>query len=102
MSNWEPPHGGKTKLAPAWAETGRLAMREEGENWNAYYALPDTMVGALWLGSIKMAFVENKTRRKAFLDLMRECVSDILAEVHGERPRWQGERKAPDHERTRK
>ncbi len=26
---------------------GRLAMRHEGNFWNAYYAMPDTMDGAI-------------------------------------------------------
>jgi len=90
-----------SKLDPKWRETGRLAMRVEGENWNAYYALLNTMEGALWLGSIKMAFVQRRDRRDQFLGLMRECVADILEENTGERARWTGEREAPEHERTK-
>ena len=101
MSHFDPPESGKTKLAPNWTETGRLAMRHEGENWNAYYALPNTMEGAVWLGSIKMAFVENRQRRRQFLDLMRNCMSDILGEIHGGRPHWKGEIPAPEHERSK-
>ena len=27
--------------------TGRLAFREDGSTWGAYYAAPDTMLGAV-------------------------------------------------------
>ncbi len=81
---------------------GRLAMRVEGDNWNAYYALPDDMKGALFLGSIRMKFVENKARKDAFLDFMRECVSDVLEEATGTRPEWpDGPQPAPESERTK-
>lgn len=90
------------KLGPEWKEIGRLAMRVEGKNWNAYYALPSTMQGALFIGSIPMVFISRKNgRREAFLNLMRECVADILEETTGQRPRFQGERPAPEHERTK-
>jgi hypothetical protein len=39
---------------PDMTQIGRLALREEGEWWNAYYyAMPGTMDGALHLGSIR-------------------------------------------------
>lgn len=74
---------------------GRLAMREEGEDWKAYYALPDTMTDAIFLGSIKMRFVTVASRKKAFMDLMREAVSDLIEEKVGIRPVWGGEKPAP-------
>jgi hypothetical protein len=81
---------------------GRLAMRHEGENWNAYYATPDTMEGAVYLGSIAMRFVAGYPQRKAaFMDLMRDGVSDLIEEETGERPIWpNGEQPAPEHERS--
>ena len=41
------------------SQIGRVAFRVEGENWNAYWALPDTMKGALFIASTKFAIVEN-------------------------------------------
>lgn len=80
---------------------GRLAMRHEGDLWVAYYALTDTMEGAVLLGSIKMALVVENTKCKdAFMSLMRECVSDMLEEKLGTRPTWQGAHAAPEHERS--
>ncbi len=77
-------------------------MREVGTNWVAYYAEPDTMHGAVKLGEIQLAFIANRPeRKKVFMDLMRECVGDILEHLFGERPVWpEGERPAPFFEQT--
>ena len=93
---------GKEQWLKPKAQVGRLALRVEGDNWNAYYALPDTMQGALYLGSIKMKFVNNPKHKNAFLDLMRECVADVLQEtMGGARATWGDPQKAPEHERTK-
>jgi hypothetical protein len=79
---------------------GRLAFRVEGTMWNAYYALPSSMEGALFLGSIRLQFVEDAERKLVFMALMKEAVGDILEENTGERPQWpEGEEPAPEHER---
>jgi len=81
---------------------GRLALRHEGANWNAYYALPGTMAGAIFLGSIAMRFVDGKPDRKdAFIAFMREAVSDLVEELTGQRPTWpEGPHAAPENERA--
>ena len=80
---------------------GRLAMRQEGGNWVAYYAMTDTMDGALFLGSIKMSMIKLKRERKdAFMDLMRDCVCDIIEESTGTRPTWGTMTTGPEHERS--
>ena len=82
-------------------QIGRLALRHEGANWNAYYARTHTMDGALFLGSIAMAAVDEKPdRREAFLSLMRDVVSDLIEAKAGIRPRWLGPTPAPAHERS--
>lgn len=82
-------------------QIGRLAMRHEGENWNAYYALPDTMEEPIFLGSIHMgAVTRNPERKQVFMDMMRDIVSDIIEEKTGQRPTWGGLRVAPEHERS--
>lgn len=83
-------------------QIGRLAMRHEGTMWNAYYALTDTMEGAIFLGSIAMRFVGDKDRKHAFMAFMREAVSDLIEEKTGERPKWPDPagRPAPHHERS--
>lgn len=83
------------------AQIGRLAMRQEGDNWNAYCALPDTMQDPIFLGSIRMgAITANPGRKAAFMDTMRDIVSDIIEEKTGVRPIWGGPEKAPEHERS--
>jgi hypothetical protein len=80
---------------------GRLAMRVEGNLWVAYYALPDTMKGAIFLGSIQMRFVEDKGHKDTFLDLMKEAVSDIYEGDIGIQLDWpEGPQPAPESERS--
>lgn len=83
-------------------KVGRLAMRHEGANWNAYYALTDTMADAIPLGSIAMRFiVGNPARKTAFMDFMRDAVSDLIEEKTGVRPVWpDGPQAAPERERA--
>lgn len=69
-------------------QIGRLAMRHEGNFWNAYYAMPGTMEGAVFLGSIHMTAVARTDRKDEFMSLMREVVSDIIENACGMRPVW--------------
>ena len=80
---------------------GRLAMREQDDRWVAYYAYVDSMDGAIELGSIAMAFVSRPDRKQQFMDLMRECFSDLVQRHVGVRPEWGGPENAPEHERGR-
>jgi hypothetical protein len=94
-----------TQRAPAAAKPkeliGRLAMRHEGELWNAYYAQPGTMHGALLLGSMRMQLTRNDERKQAFMDLMRECLADVIEMAIGQRPVWPtGPEAAPESERS--
>lgn len=81
-------------------QIGRLALRVEGDNWNAYFAIPGTMDGAVFLASIRMALVQNRDRKQAFMDLMRDVVADIIEQQTGERPSWNEPTGAPEHERS--
>ncbi len=82
-------------------QIGRLALRHEGKLWVAYYALENTMDGALFLGSIAMAaVVDHPERKQTFMDLMREFVADIIEGKTGTRPTWGGPRGAPESERA--
>lgn len=76
-------------------QIGRLAMREEGDEWKAYYAMPDTMKDAIFLGAIKLRFVAIEKRKLAFMDLMREAVGDLIEDDVGIRPVWGGPKTAP-------
>lgn len=79
----------------------RLALRFEGDNWNAYAATLDTMEGAVLLGSIKMGCVaNNRARKQQFMDLMRAVVDDYIKDVVGVKPSWGEPTQAPEHERS--
>lgn len=82
------------------AQIGRLAMRVEGDKWVAYYAMPDTMNNAIWLGSILLTVVQDEARKQAFMNLMREIVGDHIEAAVGVRPTWGGPRPGPEHERA--
>lgn len=79
---------------------GRLAMRVEGYKWVAYYALPNSMEDAVWLGEVEMALVSRVDRREQYLSFMRDVVADILEEKTGTRPGFNEPDAAPEHERS--
>jgi hypothetical protein len=80
---------------------GRLAFRVEGDTWRAYYALTETMDGAIPLGSVAMRFVQTPARRDQFIAFMREAVADLIEESTGTRPQWPDPpQRAPEHERS--
>jgi hypothetical protein len=90
-----------TKPPPKTQQVGRLAMREEGQWWAAYYAEQGTMAGAIPLGNIRLSAVKISLKAKeSFMELMRELVADIIEEKFGVRPTWGGAEKAPEHERA--
>jgi len=82
-------------------QIGRLALRDEGVWFKAYYAMPNTMKGALILGMIRMkCIIERPERKREFMALMQQAVSDIIEEAFGTRPQWpEGPQPAPEHER---
>lgn len=84
-------------------QVGRLALRQEGTWWKAYYAMPGTMKGALLLGTIRRKHVEggvHSERGRQFMNFMQQCVSDIIEETFGQRPSWpEGPQPAPENER---
>lgn len=83
------------------SQVGRLALREEGEMWVAYFAYPDTMVDAIRLGSIRLnAVKEHRDLRQSFIDLMCEIVGDKIEEALGGRPVWGQPTIGPDRERA--
>ena len=82
-------------------QVGRIALRQEGEFWTAYYAQTDTMDGAILLGSIRLSTVlESPERKEAFINLMRSIVSEILEGATGLVPTWKDPTGAPEHERA--
>jgi hypothetical protein len=86
-------------------QIGRLALRVEGKFWVAYYALTDTMDGAIELGRIAMAAVtgpDGFERKQMFMSMMRDFVADIIEARCGVRPFYADPdgQPAPEHERS--
>jgi hypothetical protein len=88
--------------APAGhAQIGRLALREEGAFWNAYWAPTETMKDSILLGSILMSVVgKNAALKQQFMDTMRDALGEAIYQEFGIRPAWGGPEKAPEHERS--
>jgi hypothetical protein len=62
------------------SKLGRLTLRTEDKLLVAYYARPDTMDGAIVLGSIGTRFVQDEARKTAFIALMRAAVNEFFEE----------------------
>ena len=79
----------------------RLAFREEGELWNVYLALPNTLVGAKHVGSIAMGSVKKYPDIKNdFMALMKRVLANAVEEMTGNPPDDWEERRAPKGERS--
>jgi hypothetical protein len=78
----------------------RVALREEGQFWNAYIAKHDTMEGAMLIGSIVMSAVKNNIKIKhAFQSTMKQILADAIKNTGGIIGSWDFER-APESERS--
>lgn len=80
----------------------RLALRVEGNFWNAYFAEEKTMDGAILIGSIRMASVQRDPELKdRFQQLMQAVVESALEDGTGRRPDgWLEPQPAPEHEKA--
>lgn len=81
--------------------SGRLALREDGDFWKAYYAKPHTMDGAILLGMVRIEFARgNPTHKRDFMLLMQAVTVDMLHAAAGVRIAWpEPPQRAPEHER---
>jgi hypothetical protein len=80
-------------------QVGRVALRVEGDWWVAYYALPNTMEGAIEMGRVLMALVQDRDRKEAFMGLMRSAVGEFLKAATGVQADFITQ-DAPEHERA--
>lgn len=79
----------------------RLALRVEGDYWNAYFAETGTMENAELLGSIRMDRVQSPERKAQFHTFMQDVLADTIEERCGFRPVFPKEAtRAPEHERA--
>jgi len=81
-------------------KVGRIAFRVEGNIWVAYYALPDTMDNALFLGSIAMSAVRDPERKETFMNLIKDTVGEVLKEEVNCEVTWKDPTEAPEHEKS--
>jgi hypothetical protein len=82
------------------ANSGRLAFRVDGDFWKCYYAVPDTMEGAIFLGSIHMHIAYQPKLKEAFMNIMKECLNEFFKDQSLDVDHWDI-KQAPDHERTK-
>lgn len=61
-------------------QAGRLAFRHEGDFWNCYYALPDTMEGAIFLSSTRLGNTHSEKLKKLFMDYNRSIINAIMGD----------------------
>jgi len=79
----------------------RCAFRKEGKYFNAYISKMETMNDAFLIGSINLNLVTYYPERKAeFMQLMKDCMADLIQEHSGHRPNFEKEQPAPQHERA--
>ena len=79
----------------------RIAMRVEGEMWNAYFAPYDSMDDALLFGSIRIAAVhQDEELKELFMDLMKKVLESSLARVSDAKVVRYDLEKAPEHEKA--
>ena len=79
----------------------RLALRVEGNLWNAYVASPHTMEGAMLIGSILKAPAENDPLvKEGFMTLMALVMNNAIEAMTGERPETVVVEPAPEGEKS--
>jgi hypothetical protein len=82
------------------AAQGRIALREEGDWWVAYWARPDTMDGALPLARVRMNLVaKDKAIKRAFIEFAQLIMTHGIEAVGGKIEGWHAPIPGPPHER---
>jgi len=81
-------------------DIGRLALREEGDFWNAYWC-PNTnnMDKSVLLGSIRLNVIKGSLRED-FIELMKSSFEILAKDVIGQTPTWSKPKPAPEDERS--
>jgi hypothetical protein len=78
----------------------RLAIREEGEFVNAYHAAPNTMEGAMLVGSIRAAILrQHRDIWQDWKNLMTRAYQVVIHDVTGIHAEM-NEQAAPEHEKS--
>lgn len=68
---------------------GRLAFRHEGKFYNCYYALPNSMEKALFIGCVPFAAIrDDRLMQERFIELMRDVLNKVMSEKLGRPIEW--------------
>ena len=78
----------------------RLALRREGDFWNAYVAIENTMEGAILIGSIGMGIASVPKFKRAFMSLMQDAMAHHVKGITGRIEGWNDPVAAPEHEKA--
>lgn len=78
----------------------RLAIRLEGDFFNAYIAKADTMEQALLIGSIRAGLAVKAEQQYAWKVVMQAMLTKMLEEVFGTNKIVMKEYRAPESERS--
>jgi hypothetical protein len=80
-------------------DIGRLALRVEGEFWNAYWApYLNTMDGSILIASIRMSTVKGRIRED-FMELVKNAFEVISQDIVKQSITWSAPKTAPESER---
>jgi len=78
----------------------RLALRAEGQAWNAYIAQEHSMENAFFIGSIPLHVVHQDERiAEDFINLMQRVMAISIKEACGKEPTEWVIKPAPESER---
>jgi hypothetical protein len=81
-------------------KVGRLAFRQEGEFWNAYWAPNQHNLNkAILIGCIRLNTVKGQVRED-FMQLMQNAFNVIVEDIMDETPVWSKPKTAPENERS--
>lgn len=88
------------KLPKKGRQGMRLALRVEGNFWNAYAAEMHTMDGAILIGSLAMGVAEQPEFKQRFMDMMKDVLTVGFAEIGAPIETWNEPVAAPERERS--
>lgn len=81
----------------------RIAFREDGEFWRAYFTKMESMEGALELASVRITVVRgDPVLQDAFMSFAKGLMERAVLEVLGPKAKitsWNEPQIAPEHER---
>jgi len=78
---------------------GRIAMRDMGDWWVAFYVLPTPEGTEEWteMGRIKLYLAaDSEERKQLFINVFKHYVAEVIQHIAGKEPTWSEERDGTD------